>query len=442
VGEPTDLTVATQNPDARVVRFRVDGEEVGVCDPAQPDADCRNDEFWQWATTFDAPGHHTLSAVLETANGSTITADREIDVVATAPTDTGETSASETETDPIATDDLVLDGNNTIVDADLGGRGFLDPSRPLHNVFGGLSWSVQGQRVVLESGRLDGSLQDVASCERMIAGTVARIADPSNVSRAAIIAAAVAGTRCTIWGQPSLNIFRLSGAQCREAMRRVDDIQPTECRDRMQRSNDFAVGVAVRRLASLARIHRHDPPKMAAAFALGRVVQSRANRWHLASWRNGVQGDGYVSSFVAAYNTHRSLESLAATRSALPVTAELSCVRGHAPSVTVPRGETQLVTYTIEPRSYLNFGPIASNAPPSRAAVYIFASDLNGPSSFVSGFDYIQYPLSFHVYNSSVSRRTVPVLIHAPGANSGGQVVLEATCTTQAESSWNNIELP
>jgi hypothetical protein len=107
-GEPLELTVFTQSADARVVRFTVDGTEVGACDPAQPDEDCRDGQSWFWTTALETPGRHTLGASFTTAAGTTVRATREVEVVQSAPplpTEPDEIDEPVTSEEDLLTDD-------------------------------------------------------------------------------------------------------------------------------------------------------------------------------------------------------------------------------------------------------------------------------------------------------------------------------------------------
>src|SRR6185503_1097830 len=69
IGDPIELAVATDEPDAQAVAFSVDGTEIAVCDPAQPDEDCKRDDVWRWTTVFATTGDHTIDAVVRDADG-------------------------------------------------------------------------------------------------------------------------------------------------------------------------------------------------------------------------------------------------------------------------------------------------------------------------------------------------------------------------------------
>ena len=69
IGDPIELAVAAADPEARVVRFAIDGAVAGVCDPAQPDEDCRRDDVWRWTVVFRDAGTHVLTATVDGDDG-------------------------------------------------------------------------------------------------------------------------------------------------------------------------------------------------------------------------------------------------------------------------------------------------------------------------------------------------------------------------------------
>ena len=179
-GEVVDLVVATQNPGARAVRFLVDGSEVFTCDPAAADEDCRRDEFYRFTMVLSTPGEHTLAATFVTASGDVVeAAPRVVNVLADPPRANLDPEGSEEEADPVASEDLIDEGAHdvevgVIVDAIVGPRGYLDPSREQHSVFGGRSWGVTGQRVILAHGSLDGSIGQVTGCMERFGASIRR----------------------------------------------------------------------------------------------------------------------------------------------------------------------------------------------------------------------------------------------------------------------------
>ncbi len=60
-GNATELTVETQNPEAKTVHFAIDGEEVAVCDSAVPGEDCYQNGLWTQSVSL-SEGKHTLTA--------------------------------------------------------------------------------------------------------------------------------------------------------------------------------------------------------------------------------------------------------------------------------------------------------------------------------------------------------------------------------------------
>src|SRR5262252_5720537 len=68
-GDAIEVAVATANPEARVMRFLLDGQEVGACDPSQAEEDCRLGNVWRWTIVIPAMGSHRLEASFDTSAG-------------------------------------------------------------------------------------------------------------------------------------------------------------------------------------------------------------------------------------------------------------------------------------------------------------------------------------------------------------------------------------
>jgi hypothetical protein len=304
-GDAVEFALATQNPGARVVRFLVDGTEIAVCEPSQPEEDCHVDDLWRWTTTFDAAGHHTIEARFATADGTVVRATRDIEVLpagsAPAPIDE---EAPENGVDIVPDNELVDEGSSMFVDAISSRRGFLDPNRGFHNVFGGISWAVQSQRVLFHRGRLDGSVSAVSGCMARYGNSIRRYGDLYHISRASIVATAITESNCTNPRGSSDGLssgpMQVTASTC-AAMTRLSR---STCRRRMHENPDFSFEVGVRYMASSyqRRQHRNDPPKIAAAYNAGSIRRSRANRWHMV-----VTGN-HIDRFVAAYNAYRTWE--------------------------------------------------------------------------------------------------------------------------------------
>lgn len=144
-GDVVELAVTTPDPEAGAVRFLVDGEEVGACDPAQAEEDCKLGDVWRWSAVLEA-GAHTIGAAYDGPDGP-VTIERAIDVV--APPSEEALLAAEQQVEP---DDGTVVPEEQPALATLVGRGLLDPDRGFHRIFGGIEWSVNNQRVVLRTG--------------------------------------------------------------------------------------------------------------------------------------------------------------------------------------------------------------------------------------------------------------------------------------------------
>ncbi len=300
-----ELSVATDNPAAHAVRFTVDGSEIAVCDPAaDPEEDCHIDNRWRWTTTFANAGHHVLEASFQNADGTTVTTTREIDILpaGTAPAQI-DPSASESEADPLSDAELVDEGTSTVVQ-DIGVRGYLDPTTSWHSVFSGRTWETQGQRVLLRSGRLDGSVSAVATCWNRYGTYISRYADQYYISRASVIATLITESNCTNPAGSSDGLssgpMQVTSSTCSA----VTGLSRTTCRTRMHSIPSFSIEVGVRYMASSyqRRQHHNDPPKIAAAYNAGSIRSTRTNAWHMVSTGN------HIDRFVSAYNAYRTWE--------------------------------------------------------------------------------------------------------------------------------------
>ena len=299
VGEPYDIVVGTSNPDADRVTFEVDGNAVGTCDSRDPAQDCKTENVWQWTVSFDAVGRHIVGATFVDARGVTVRATTAVNVVAM--TSGGQVEEGRNEGDPVADDDLVLEGTSQVVQAIDSGRGFLDPSKPAHAVCSGTSWAITGQRVVLSRGRIDGSTSEVARCVSRYGAWVRRYADLNYVSRAAVYGALVARGDCNedgVWTRPLV-----SATQCAALNR---GMTAAACAARMASAPDFAIDTYTRYIGTrtMRLRHRFDPPRLAAMLSTGGAIRcSRANHWHMLSTAN------FIDRFVAAYNAYRTSET-------------------------------------------------------------------------------------------------------------------------------------
>lgn len=297
IGDPIELAVATDHPDAQVVAFSIDGTEIAVCDPAQPEEDCKREDVWRWTTVFTRVGPHEIEATLLDADGASLaTASRTIYVVAELPV-------------AEIAEELAIDHAEGEPD-DLGelpaaGRGTLDPDRGLHNIFGGIQWRVRNQRVHLRSGTPSGSVSAVRACMNRFGPSIRRWADHFNISRGSVVATALTESNCTNPAGSSDGLssgpMQVTASTCAA----ITGLSRTTCRRRMHTNPDFSFQVGVKYMGSSFQRnqHRRDPPKIAAAYNAGSLRKTFSNRWHMVSTGN------HIDRFVRHYNAYRVWES-------------------------------------------------------------------------------------------------------------------------------------
>lgn len=295
-GDPIELAVTTANPDAASVRFDLDGQQLAVCDPAQPDEDCRRDDVWRWTTVFPARGLHELTATSLDADGNEIeTVTRVLTVVQDMP-------SWRDDIDEINGDALEPDDMPVLAAA---GRGYLDPNRAYHSIYGGIAWEVLNQRVRLHTGVPTGSVADVRTCMNRYGGSIRHWADHYGISRGSVVATALTESSCTNPAGSSDGLssgpMQVTASTCSA----LTGLGRSTCRVRMHTSPDFSFEVGVRYMATSYQVnqHRHDPPKIAAAYNAGSLRKSTANRWHLLTTGN------HIDRFVRAYNAYRAWEA-------------------------------------------------------------------------------------------------------------------------------------
>jgi hypothetical protein len=298
-GDAIELAVATSHPDARAVTFSIDGVVAGVCDPAQPDEDCKRDDVWRWTVVFSQPGPHVVTAVLTGDEGLEVEVVRTFDVVAELPADAtddaGDTAAASDEPDdaPAITTEL------------LANRGLLDPDRGFHRAFGGIEWRVYRQRVRLRSGIPSGDVSAVKACMRRYGASIRHWADHYKLSRASVIATALTESSCTNPRGSSDGLssgpMQVTASTCSALM----GLSRTTCRVRMHTSPDFSFHVGAKYMGSSFQRSQHhrDPPKIAAAYNAGSLRRSSANRWHMLTTGN------HIDRFVRHYNAYRVWEA-------------------------------------------------------------------------------------------------------------------------------------
>lgn len=304
VGEAIELTVKVNDARATAVRFTVDGRALATCDSTVPGEDCRLGDLFRWTTTFPDVGRHHLVASF-TADGDERSAEVDLDVLAKGATPPAE------ETDASAPDSA--DGGTVKPPPkppQPTNRGFLDPDRALHNVFGGVSWSVAGQKVKVTSPP-SGSVAAIAACMKKYGPSIIKHGDGYKMSRASVIATAITESNCTNPKGSSDGLssgpMQVTGSTCASVA--GGGISSAACKSKMYTSPDFSFQIGAKYMGSSYQLkqHAHDPPKIGAAYNAGSIRQSSANRWHMV-----VTGT-HIERFVAAYNAYRDWEATAAT---------------------------------------------------------------------------------------------------------------------------------
>jgi hypothetical protein len=288
IGDPVELAVASSS--ASIVHFSVDGVEVGVCDPAQPDEDCRRDDVWRWTTTFGRVGTFVLTATSD--DGLEVT--RTINIVDVMPPEL--MVDTEVGTDPEPDD---------IGELEAAGRGVLDVDRPFHNIFSGIRWKVLNQRVRLTTGIPKGDPAAVKACMNRFGPSIRKWADHFSMSRASVVATALTESNCTNPAGSSDGLssgpMQVTASTCSA----ITGLSRATCRSRMHTNPDFSFQVGVKYMASSFQRSQHhrDPPKIAAAYNAGSLRKTSSNRWHMVSTGN------HIDRFVRHYNAYRVWES-------------------------------------------------------------------------------------------------------------------------------------
>lgn len=314
-GEPVPLTVKVNVPGVTRVRFELDGVEIDTCAEA-PGEDCKVGALFRGATTFVSAGPHALVARADAPLGELVA---RLSVDVRAATGPGE---SPREGGAPASDAGPGDGGAPRVDAGpgdggttppTGSRGFLDPDRPLHNVFGGVSWEVKGQRVLVASPPTLAT-SAIASCIARYRASIVKHADAFKVSRASVVATAITESNCTNPAGSSDGLssgpMQVTGSTCASVA--GGGISSATCKTRMYQNPDFSFEIGAKYMGSAYQLRQHDrdPPKIAAAYNAGSIRQSSANRWRMV-----VTGN-HIDRFVGAYNAYRAWENLGASQRA------------------------------------------------------------------------------------------------------------------------------
>lgn len=284
IGDPIELAVITADPDTVAVRFDLDGTEIATCVANMPDEDCKRDDVWRWTTVFTGVGTHELTATsLDAANEPIESVTRTVTIVRELPADA---------------DDVLMDT------AEAASRGYLDPARAYHNIFGGISWQVTNQRVVLHTGTPSESVSAVNTCMNRYGASIRKWADYYGMSRGSVIATALTESNCTNPAGSSDGLssgpMQVTASTCASLM----GLSRATCRSRMHTSPDFSFQVGTKYMATSYQKnqHKHDPPKIAAAYNAGSLRSTSANRWHMVSTGN------HIDRFVRWYNAYRAWE--------------------------------------------------------------------------------------------------------------------------------------
>lgn len=296
VGDPVELTVKVADSRATTVQFIVDGELLATCDASD---ECRRGDLFKTTTRFGGAGRRHLVAIAS-ANGLADSAAIDVEVVALA--------SAEAEAD--AGSDAPADGGGSEPPSSPPppppNRGFLDPDRPLHNVFGGVSWAVKAQKVTVVAPPA-GSVTAVASCMQRYGASITKWADAMKVSRASVVATAITESNCTNPTGSSDGLssgpMQVTGSTCASVA--GGGISSAACKTKMHANPDYSFEIGARYMGSSYQRNQHgsDPPKIAAAYNAGSIRSSTANRWHMV-----VTGN-HIERFVGAYNAYRAWET-------------------------------------------------------------------------------------------------------------------------------------
>jgi Transglycosylase SLT domain len=285
------LTVKVADPAVRKIEMLLDNTLIFTCDTSSGPDECRSDDLVRETFVFDQVGPHRLLTRAKAANGAEISASLNVlvrpppaieDAGAIDPSDGGDAGP------------VVLPTN----------RGFLDPDRPLHNVFGGVSWEVKSQRVLVASPP-SLAVATVASCMARYGTSIVKHADAYTVSRASVLATAITESNCSNPSGSSDGLssgpMQVTGSTCAGV---VTGYTSAACKKKMFDTPDFSFMVGAKYMGSAyqKRQHAYDPPKIAAAYNAGSVRSTTANRWHMV-----VTGN-HIDRFVAAYNAYREWE--------------------------------------------------------------------------------------------------------------------------------------
>ncbi len=312
--EPVELAVLTHDASAKVVHFQLDGREVFACDPTADSEDCRLGDTWRYTTTL-AAGHHVMTASFTGASGD-VTASRDIEVLDAVPEASPEALPFRAGEDTVGAEPAPSLDLGATADPETISRGYLDPNRGYHHVFGGVYWAVSSQHVAVRSEPF-GSVSAARSCMHRYGASIRHWADHFHMSRGSVVATAIAESNCTDPRGSSDGLssgpMQVTASTCSA----LTGLSRTSCRVRMYSSPDFSFYVGTKYMGSSYQVrqHMHDPPKIAAAYNAGSVRAYYGNRWHML-----VTGN-HIERWVGAYNAYRSWERTMGIR-ALDTTAK------------------------------------------------------------------------------------------------------------------------
>jgi hypothetical protein len=300
MGDAIELAVASDDPAVASVRFALDGNDLATCDPSQPDEDCAIDDVFRWTTVFSRPGDHEIEATaLDDAGNEVASVTRALHVVTALPLD--EVDDARTLGETLESDD----GPDELPVLAAAGRGTLDIDRPWHRAFGGIAWRVVNQRVRLHTGTPTGQVSYVRACMNRFGASIRHWADHYNMSRASVVATALAESTC---GNPAGSSDGLSSGPMQvtaSTCASMSGYSRSTCRWRMHAHPDFSFQMGVKYMSSSWQRSQHhrDPPKIAAAYNAGSLHASWANRWHMLTTGN------HIDRWVRWYNAYRVWES-------------------------------------------------------------------------------------------------------------------------------------
>lgn len=309
VGDLVQLTVKVNDPNADAVEFSVDGKVLDRCDTSSGPKECRRDDLFRIVTTFQRAGKRQLGARYLAKDGyESATLDITVLEKRPTPTDDGGTTPLPPEDGGDDDGGIVVPNDGGTTDPPTTDRGFLDPDLPLHNVFGGVSWSVKGQRVEVVDA-LTTDVAQISKCMGTYGASIIKHADANKVSRGSVVATAITESNCTNPAGSSDGLssgpMQVTGYTCRALFpgRFGSD---AACTSEMHNNPDFSfeAGCKVMGEAYAINQHKHDPPKIAAQYNAGSIKESGANRWRMV-----VTGN-HIDRFVAAYNAYRAWESM------------------------------------------------------------------------------------------------------------------------------------